>query len=1834
MVAPGPVARRRWRDAPAGQLQRRRHAGELPAPIGAILLIPIAEQVGLMPLHVRAERARRRQLGRIAATGRPIACGQFLQHDLLRIAIDDGVVERDRQQVLGLALAQQAGTDQRAVPGVHRPMVVVDEPLRDRRVAVGLQRAIDHGQTDCHVRQHALVLAVRLDHAAQRGMPVDDLLQRAGQRHAVQRAAKAQHGGGVVAEGRLVVDLALEPDAFLGRHQRIARGRGVIARRRLLEGLLEQRQLVELAQDRVGFDAEIDETADLVHADRLQPLDNGPACGRAADQRAALHIARVRRRQQIVAIVLAERAHVRLQAEAVHHVLEQAHRRLQVADERRAGNGACCVGILADKGMQQHTDPAALHAVAMLDQGPAIQREIALQFLDGLPHQVGENARADLASATIGIRIPHDGDPDRQLRLPGHREQLDLDLFGRTVPHPQGLAPPERLDLFDTLEHQLAMAAERLGREHEIVRVPAGSAGDAHPALREVVHHRPLFRDPHRMVQRQHDAARAQLDVRGFPRQCSAQHRRIGREPTEGMEMPLRQPQRRKAACIGIAGRLDKQPILVFIVVGRVVAEKRDAEADVAPGRRRNRRGRPPGMGALGRYGHHRHHGHHSRCPATDPRRRERRTAPAAGRRRRRAVVKEAAVEHGPHAVRENLDDPVHIRIAVRRGQEHAAAFPDIQAAREQMVVQQIDARRRFKQAERRAAMHRAHRHPRIGEDLVEAANQLGRARVERLLQRGALLHQPLQHRAGRHQHQRMLAEGARVEGRIRLRVRGIAVAPLAAVHRIEIGCRTGDHACRHPPADDLAVGRHIGLDAIPGLGTARMQAEAHDDVVEDQGDPVLARQLAQRLQELARLPVGAATLHRLHQHRGQLVRMLADTRQRFGRTVLEHDRVSGCARLQARCHRRGAGAIRHHQRVVAPAVIRAGEHDDLVAPGHRPGQTQGQHDRFGTGIAERHALQAGQPGDQLRHLAGEAGLGAELQAGLQLGIERLLHKVRAMAEQVHAEAHGQVDVGVAVRIPEISAFGALADHRVEHLLDGEPEAGRHPVVGQHRPVALHQRLGSAGALGIARDEAVQIGPLPRAQIAERIGLGGDLDRLEGDVRLVRTARCGGGCRRPSRCDHRQSSGHSGHDCRCPVGNRCRHTGHGAGCAPLEQSQLPGRQLRQRFELLAQQPLQRRLRDRGKRRHGFRPHIDRDRGRRRGCGRCQRRCRHRRRHHGSRLHRSRRLRYRLKAHLGGHLPIHVVRDGGNRRQLLEQLAHGDRHAIGLLDAADGLHHHQRVRAQLQQRQVRIDPRGIGMQHPGDHAAQGTLNLFCTAGGVGNGQGHSGGRHGSDGRDGTGRPERRLRIPEGSGGRIEPMAFALKGIRSKAQRAARLAGIEGAPVERLSRQPKLAGAAQQHCEIGLGVLAAAQRGQHEGLARAGAGQRAQRLPRAHLDPGGRSVLHQRLQAISKAHGAAQMRCPVAGIGGLSRLDPGTGEVGHEGNRRRPQGEPGHAARKGRQDRLSHVRVERVRSRQAPVRYALAVQPDLQRRDRRCLARHHAALAAVDRGQGQRPVQLRAQAGLVQRHAQHCTGGQALHQAAAFGNQREGVLEGEDPGQAGRNVFADAVADQRGRSHAPVHPQPGERVLDDEQRGLGGLGPVQRQLARLGATVVAIATAVERLDGIDPRSLAQHLRTPIHHGAERGNLLIQLAGHAHPLRTLPGKHEYHRCGRNRPHLRGEHAPGIARTQHLGRVPTIANHQHAPPRQGTATGLVGIGRIGQGGLRQGLQLFGPCLGHRFQCGGRLGGKAQQVPGPLRPLPGAGGRLRHDHMRQGAAEAERADAGMPAARVAGPGL
>ncbi len=80
-----------------------------------------------------------------------------------------------------------------------------------------------------------------------------------------------------------------------------------------------------------------------------------------------------------------------------------------------------------------------------------------------------------------------------------------------------------------------------------------------------------------------------------------------------------------------------------------------------------------------------------------------------------------------------------------------------------------------------------------------------------------------------------------------------------------------------------------------------------------------------------------------------------------------------------------------------------------------------------------------------------------------------------------------------------------------------------------------------------------------------------------------------------------------------------------------------------------------------------------------------------------------------------------------------------------------------------------------------------------------------------------------------------------------------------------------------------------------------------------------------------------------------------------------------------------------------------------------------LGPVDRGDGQGALGAGdggshdRLGGEDRRHA--AAGRQRLHQAAALGDQAQPVFEAEQPGDAGRHVLAEAVAQHDGRFDAP-------------------------------------------------------------------------------------------------------------------------------------------------------------------------------------------------------------------------
>ena len=260
--------------------------------------------------------------------------------------------------------------------------------------------------------------------------------------------------------------------------------------------------------------------------------------------------------------------------------------------------------------------------------------------------------------------------------------------------------------------------------------------------------------------------------------------------------------------------------------------------------------------------------------------------------------------------------------------------------------------------------------------------------------------------------------------------------------------------------AHRLAVGHDIGLDAEIFLGAARRQAEADEDLVEDQHDAALAADRAELLQPgrvgspidagvrpavdqggVGRRPdVGMKRLHRIDQHAGDVA-------------AAPQHRKSGVGHFRQRVGVVGGHRVAHAGLNVAPpAVVGAAETHEMGASCVIAGQTDRLHHRFRPRHVERDLGLAGNP-RQARHVVGD-----QRRVGPQHRAERAhapgaaLHAafVEIVSQQVHAVRPGEIVEDVAVEIGELDA-----------VRSGEKRAS-----GQMRLHVRAEREGHAVALG------------------------------------------------------------------------------------------------------------------------------------------------------------------------------------------------------------------------------------------------------------------------------------------------------------------------------------------------------------------------------------------------------------------------------------------------------------------------------------------------------------------------------------------------------------------------------------------------------------------------------------------------------------------------------------------------------------------------------------------------------------------------------------------------
>src|SRR6185369_14831859 len=166
-----------------------------------------------------------------------------------------------------------------------------------------------------------------------------------------------------------------------------------------------------------------------------------------------------------------------------------------------------------------------------------------------------------------------------QVFLQSLRQQPDRYFLTTNARHHEGLATQQPLNQIDVKEHHFLAIFVDGGREDEVVRMPARSEGDGDATVREIVYHRPLFRDTHRMMQRQSDAARTNLHALSDRRECRAEHRRIRVKSAEILKVSFRRPNSAEVISIGKLRALPNEAILVRRVFRAIVRKEVEAEA-------------------------------------------------------------------------------------------------------------------------------------------------------------------------------------------------------------------------------------------------------------------------------------------------------------------------------------------------------------------------------------------------------------------------------------------------------------------------------------------------------------------------------------------------------------------------------------------------------------------------------------------------------------------------------------------------------------------------------------------------------------------------------------------------------------------------------------------------------------------------------------------------------------------------------------------------------------------------------------------------------------------------------------------------------------------------------------------------------------------------------------------------------------------------------------------------------------------------------------------------------------------------------------------------------
>ena len=206
---------------------------------------------------------------------------------------------------------------------------------------------------------------------------------------------------------------------------------------------------------------------------------------------------------------------------------------------------------------------------------------------------------------------------------------------------------------------------------------------------------------------------------------------------------------------------------------------------------------------------------------------------------------------------------------------------------------------------------------------------------------------------------------------------------------------------------------------------------------------------------------------------------MLANIVKRLVAAVFKQQEIIYRALGDARCDRHAGQNVilpdRPSHHIVRMTVIGIVEHHDLVALGRCARQPQRRHHRFGTGVGKRHPLHSRQFANQLGGLTRLRWTRAEQQGIVGQVGQRLVNKSGVVAKQRNALAHGDIDVFIAIDIPDPGTMSLCPGDRIQHFLGGEAKSYRRTTVRKHRAKARSQFLRPSRARGVIRNQRLKV---------------------------------------------------------------------------------------------------------------------------------------------------------------------------------------------------------------------------------------------------------------------------------------------------------------------------------------------------------------------------------------------------------------------------------------------------------------------------------------------------------------------------------------------------------------------------------------------------------------------------------------------------------------------------------------------------------------------------------------------------------------------------------------